>query len=160
MIAMDIEKIFVRLDNCKDCNWNLLEANIRGQVKQAKNLLSAWDKTECIEIVDQLEQSHKRTLWDAHNPPLSRRDLFRLATRQGKATLAQAVERDHNKGAKIPGRDRRRIINAINHFTNPESNLKNPLSETFAVLSVNESCTACGTCARSCPTSAISFKVK
>ena len=84
-------------------------------------------------MIDKMETSHERPYLDAHNPPLSRRDLFRMATRQGKAALAQTVEQTKNDG-QLPGRDRRRILNSISQFPTPEIDSKLSIRDSFTSL--------------------------
>lgn len=158
IFSLGIKKAYIRLDACHTCKWNELKPTIEKQAAQAKKMLVAWNQSESLVLIDHLDETYDRPCWDAHNAPLSRRDLFRLATRQGKAALAQAVEHSNHK-SRLPGRDRRRVINSIHQFPKPEKSLKLFNEDTFANLSVSDTCTACGTCARACPTDAITFSI-
>ena len=158
IFSLGVEEIILRMDACHKCKWNKLIPTINEQVILAKNILSSWNKAENLILSGKLDVSHDRPCWDAHNPPLSRRDLFRLATRQGKSALAHAVE-NSNSDDHLPGRDRRRILNSIRQFPIPEFDSELFNRDNFADLSISDTCTACGTCARACPTRAISFLI-
>ena len=158
IFSLGIEEIILRMDACNECKWNKLLPTINEQVVLAKNILGSWNKSENLVLIDKMDISHERPYWDAQNPPLSRRDLFRLASRQGKTVLAHAVENSNNDD-HLPGRDRRRILNSIRQFPTPEYDTELSIGDDFANLSISETCTACGTCARACPTKAISFSI-
>ena len=158
IFSLGIKKVYLRLEACQSCKWKTLKPSIDKQVEQAKRILGAWNQSENLIPIEILEDAHERPCWDAHNAPLTRRDLFRLATRQGTATLAQAVEHSNHK-THLPGRDRRRMINSMHQFPNPVNDLTLSNEETFGNLSVSETCTACGTCARACPTEAVLISI-
>jgi ferredoxin len=158
LAAMGLEKVIVRLDACSECPWSSLVGQVEGQVATAKRLLSAWEKADLVQAVTELKTTCERPLWDAQNPPISRRDLFVMLSRQGQATLARAIEKEWTPAGKQAGRGHRRLANAITHLPKPEVNLS--LDELgFGMLTASEDCTACGSCARFCPTGALEFEV-
>lgn len=160
LVALGMKQIYVRCDACADCAWGSLLENIRSQVQDAGRLLDAMGYPDCIELIAHSPGASKveRPLWDAHNPPLSRRDLFRLGARQGQIALARAVETEGDGKEKKPPKNRQRLLNAMNHLQ-PSCDLQEiPLQgSSFALLEVSPDCTACGACARICPTGAINF---
>ena len=158
LAAMGLEKVTVRLDACSECPWSSLKGQVKAQVETAKRLLFAWDKADFVQTVTELETMCERLLWDAQNPPLSRRDLFVMLSRQGQATLARAIEKEGTPTGKQAGRGHRRLANAITHLPKPEVNLSLD-GLGFGMLTVSEDCTACGSCARFCPTGALEFEV-
>ena len=158
LVALGMESILIRSDACSECDWGTLHTLIDKHVAQAQDLLDAWNMTAIIGSVSNIQEIHTRPLWNAHNPPLSRRDLFRLASRQGQVALARSIEQKKSGSSHNPGRDRRRIVNAVEHLS--VSKIENdPIltDSTYATLSVSESCTACGVCAHACPTNAMHF---
>jgi ferredoxin len=157
MVAIGSENIYVRMDACPGCKWGSLQPTIQEQVSRAKELLAAWGRSDCIHVVSQQENTCDRPLWDAHNPPLSRRELFQFATRQGKVALARSMELNSGSKDQQPGRDRRRVLNAFRQLPTPSSTPALKLDDTYVLLSASESCTACGTCARTCPTGALTY---
>ena len=160
--ALGLEKIILRLDACDNCPWASLQKIIQSQVDQANQLLAHWGKSEMLVCVLEPDtRSVPRPLWRADNPPLSRRDLFRMAARQGQVAIARMMSmHDHSKKHSL-GRDRLRLINAIKHFPSSEDVIDTSLDESkFNLLSVSEKCDACMACARACPTQALTYELK
>jgi ferredoxin len=136
----------------------MLQALIDEHVAHTQVLLGAWEKSSILKSVSYIQETHMRPLWNAQNPPLSRRDLFRLAARQGQVALARSIKQTNPSGIHTPGRDRRRIINAVEHLSASKAE-NDPIlpGSTFATVSVSDSCTACGVCARACPTGTLHY---
>lgn len=160
LAALRLERIIIRLDACDQCPWDSLLPLIKKQIGQAGHLLNLWEKTDLLEIVSRIDGGAERPLWDAENPPLSRRDLFRMMAKQGQLAMARAMAGEHaTTGERRPGRARLRILGAVSHLPEIERE-QDPLPEGlgFAALSVSASCTACEACARACPTGALRFE--
>lgn len=159
LAAMGLEKkVIVRLDACSECPWSSLKRQIEAQVETAKHLLSAWDRADLLQTATDLKTTCERPLWDAQNPPLSRRDLFVMLSHQGQTTLARAIEKEGTPAGKQAGRGHRRLANAIMHLPKPEAHISLD-GLGFGMLNVSEDCTACGSCARFCPTGALEFEM-
>jgi Fe-S-cluster-containing hydrogenase component 2 len=159
LAAMGLESIFVRMDTCSGCEWKTLSCQVDSQVNHAKHLLEGWGKTDIITCLTDLDSPVKRPLWKASNPPISRRDLFLLAARQGQFAIARSIENGQPQAGRRPGRDRLRVQGAIAHFPVPVSPERINLDGMgFATLITSEACVACGTCARACPTNALLFR--
>jgi ferredoxin len=161
LLALGPEEIIVRQDSCPGCPWGELKAQIEAQVASAQKLLSAWKREQALRLSGPLQKPalFNRPVWEASNPPLSRRDLFRMATRQGQLAAARVLSADHPAAGKHASRQRLRMLAAIAHFPEP-TEISRSLSLGglgFAVLTVSEECTACGVCARVCPTDALQF---
>jgi ferredoxin len=160
LAAMGLERIILRLDACGGCPWASLRDRISVQVDQASRMLVQWEIGSIFLCIDELDERAERPLWDANNPPLSRRDLFRMAARQGQVAMARVMSQDQMKAGRHLGRDRSRINNAVAHLPKPKMHLDLPVNEgDFAMLSVSEECNACSACARACPTDALTFHV-
>jgi ferredoxin len=97
-------------------------------------------------------------LGQADNPPLSRRDLFRLAAHQGQVAIGRAIENGQTASELRPGRDRLRMLGAIGHLPDITENTASFSGMDFAWLSVTQACTACGVCGHACPTGALQFE--
>jgi len=158
LAAMGVTKVTARLDACAECPWNTLKAQVEVQVENAKRLLSAWNKETFVQSVTELENAYQRPLQEAKNPPLSRRDLFVMLSRQGQLTLARAIENNEPFAEKQAGRGHHRLANAIAHLPAPEKNISLE-GFGFGMVKVSEACTACGSCARFCPTGALGFDI-
>jgi ferredoxin len=159
LAALGLEHILLRTDACRACKWQTLPAQIHDQSERANRLLATWDKVETVNCVDQIESPFERACWDAKNPPLSRRDLFRMLARQGQVAMARAMENGMTTLNRQPGRDRLRTLSAVSHLSDPVPGAAVHLDGFgFAALRISDSCTACGACARACPTEALHFE--
>jgi ferredoxin len=159
LAAFGLERVTVRMDACSSCKWGSLSSQVETQVMQANKLLEAWGKQETLECLLNLESPVNRTLWEASNPPLSRRDMFRMVAQQGKVAMARAIEIERTKPGHRPGRDHTRLLGAISHLPAVQPGYSGSLAGMdFSEVVVSEACTACGVCARECPTRAFIFE--
>lgn len=159
LAAFGLERISLRTESCSSCEWAALRPEIESQVNRAGHFLSAWNKAEALTCVSTLENTVERPLWNADNPPLSRRDMFRMITRQGQVAIARAMDHNRAHTGRRPGRDHWRALNAIAHLPEPQTEPDlEPTQLAFASVTVTEACTACGACARACPTEALQFE--
>ena len=157
--ALGLKRIIARTDACSNCKWHSLSPEIHRQTEQANRFLSAWNKIDNVICKDEIESPVERPLWNAKNPPLSRRDLFRMMAKQGQVAVARAMENGMTMFKRQPGRDRLRLMSAVSHL--PEYSTETNINLNgfgFATLTISESCTACGVCGRACPTEAIRFE--
>jgi ferredoxin len=159
LAVLGLDPILVRTDACSACEWATIPAQVQAQVSHARQLLEGWSKDSSLACVSALESPVERPFWEAGSPPLSRRDIFQSALRSGRATLARVVDEWATTPAeRQPGRDRLRMVNALKHLPAPQLTHPGSLKGMdFAWGSVSDACTACGVCARICPTSALQF---
>jgi ferredoxin len=165
LLAMGLENIYIRLDACDQCPWSSLQSIIEDQIITAKYISKPWDYSrKFITIHDgSMAEEVERPLWKAENPPVSRRDLFRLSSYIAQPEILQSLSSEQSDiGNQRLSQDRRRIIAAMAHF--PEIDEYDEVLTLdkmgFYEISISEGCTACGVCARACPTSALEFKTK
>ncbi len=159
LAAIGLERIIVRMDACSACKWGSLSGQVQSQVNQANQALEGWGKVGNINIVTGLDSPVDRPLWKSTNPPISRRDLFLFAARQGQIAIARSIENGQPQSSHRPGRNHLRMTGAIKHLPVPVSPENINLGDLgFASVSTTEACVACGTCARGCPTNALQFK--
>lgn len=150
-------RLAARTDACRACKWQTLGPEIHRQAERADRLLAAWGRDHTVTCIDRVELSAERTLWDSRNPPLSRRDLFRLMARQGQVAVARAMEDSITESKRQTGRDRLRLLAASAHLAKPSSEVDLD-GFGFAALSISAACTACGACGKACPTAALRFE--
>jgi ferredoxin len=159
LAALNFRRVTLRTDGCQECSIGALLPQIEANAKKARNLLAGAGSELEIKTTEQVETADmiERTVWDAHNPPLSRRDLFKWTSRQGQIAAARAMNAEHHDSSKEPGRDRRRMIQAITHLNPGGGNGEIRLGSDFGVLEINGSCSGCQACSRGCPTGALQF---
>jgi ferredoxin len=159
LAALGVEKILVRGDSCADCRWGGLSSQIEAHIAEAGSLLDNIGKAGIIQIslLNEMGAFIKRRFWDASQPPISRRDLFRMILLQDAADAHGSLV----KPVTLPGlemsEDRRRIIAAIRELAIgqdcPDGRVHPKLG--FAAISITDACDLCGACARACPTGAL-----
>jgi len=157
--ALGSEHISLRCAACDMCKWKSLKSTIENQARATNQFLAAWGKKDSIVCVDAHIPGIERPLWDAKNPPISRRDLFRMLGRQGQISMARAMENGARRAERQPGRDRMRLLTAVAHLPEPISPDDASLDALdFVSVKVSGDCTACGACAKACPADALWFQ--
>ncbi|MBE0409588.1 MAG: 4Fe-4S binding protein [Anaerolineales bacterium] len=152
LISLGFEQVIARTDVCQECPFGAVKPHIEAQIVSAKRLLEPWDWAGRLSTPMEDDFTAERPLWDAENPPLSRRDLFRLASRQSQLAAARIIAKDEGEAGKRPPRERRRVISAMQHLPDMEKDANLNLEKLgFAFLSVSTECSACKACARACP---------
>lgn len=159
LAALGVERISARTEACSACEWASLRPRIDSQVKRAAHFLAAWNENASITSSSSSDDLVERAIWNAENPPLSRRDLFRMMARQGQVAMARAMENSEHSVGRKPGRDRARTLGAVAHLDAPQNKPTVDLSQFgFAAVTISEACNACGACGRACPTEALKFE--
>ena len=159
LFALGKKKVQLRLDTCHDCPLGGLQPQIMRIVEEVSAYLSVWDTGQEIELIENIDADalHERPVWDAENPPLSRRDLFKFASQRGQLMAARAINADKGSGGQQrPAPDRLRMIASISHLPEAKNNIS--LNSGYAALEVSEDCTACSACVRVCPTGALEYE--
>jgi ferredoxin len=170
LAAASFPPIRLRLDACAGCELSALQPQIEANAAAAQTALSAWvpqtywgawagHRVETCGAPAE-EEAVSARMWDADNPPLSRRDLFRLGGRSGQLALGRALTAGETMSqAGHPPRERQRLLAAFAHLPQPAD--PDPAASIaglgFFQLTASEVCTACGVCARGCPTGALHF---
>jgi len=161
LLALGLDEVIVRTDGCVECPLGSLNAQIEAQIGATHELLSAWERENALLASGSLAKQAlvERLVWEASNPPLSRRDLFRMATRQGQVAAARVLAADQPVTGKHSSHERQRMLAAIAHLPepSPESAALSLDGMGFGLLTISEACTACGVCARACPSGALQF---
>ena len=160
LASLGIRRIVARTDACKACHWAGLSAQVERQVFLTNHILEAWGIPAVVACPSEDAVMVERAVWESTNPPLSRRDLFRMMARQGQIALARAAEEGPASQEKRVGRDRLRTINAVRNLAREHAVVTSGCGEFgFASLKVSAACTACGVCATACPTGALHFAI-
>lgn len=155
LAAQAPEQIVIRTDGCEVCPWSHLVVQIRQQLAEAIQLLQGWGRDDLFEEYDQAEPTclSRRPVYPADSPPVSRRDLLRLES------TPDAVKFEI-PGGTHPFRERLRLLAAARHFgpLRPNGAQRSMPGSSYTLLHVSDTCTACGTCARACPSGALELK--
>jgi ferredoxin len=161
LAALDIGRVILRTDACTDCPKSSLIPWIKRNLASVKTLLDAFGSNLSIEHSDTRDSMElvERPLWQADNPPLSRRDLFRIASRQGKIAAARAMIHDSESSAHRLPRERQRVMKALDHLMGEiDIHRSNARIEGFGLVSISKECTACQACAKVCPSGALMYQ--
>ncbi|MBP6298052.1 MAG: 4Fe-4S binding protein [Anaerolineae bacterium] len=156
--ALGIGKTIVRLDACAECALCALQPKIEATIGNARQFL---DQPDSIEIVTQTpsQETVSRPVYAANNPPVSRRRLFRMLASPEESSGEQVVSHFKAQPAEDDSRlppERRRILASLRALQaiDPQASLR---GQWFTLLQASGACTACGLCARICPTDALQF---
>lgn len=159
LLSLGKEEIFVRVDACRACPIGSLESRIEIQCSQAAELAAAAGiagKIIQVAVIEPGKNGSERTVWGVHNAPLSRRDLFKFASRQGQIAAARAYAKELPTQAARPGRNHQRAAAVLASAARAGASRATPLANSsFSSITVAESCSACGACARVCPNGAL-----
>jgi ferredoxin len=157
--ALGFSRIRVRTDACAACRWQKLEPTIEKQAEQANVFLAGRGAPIKITCLERIEHQVERPLIQAKYRPLSRRDLFRLNSAQVTPGPAHELTPARTSADQAINSDRLRLMAAAQRLPAPETPESLSIAELdFAVPEVSDSCLACGTCARACPTHALRFE--
>jgi ferredoxin len=163
LIALGLERIIARTDACTQCPWGSLQSRVEVQIGQAQRLLEPWGRSGSVTCAApaSIGGLPGRPVWDANNPPLSRRALLRLASQESWLAAARVMSFQDSKVADSRlSPERRRVVAALAHLSaqKPARDIPSLESLGFADVSIAANCTACGVCARACPTGALQFQ--
>ncbi|HZY41748.1 MAG TPA: 4Fe-4S binding protein [Anaerolineae bacterium] len=157
LIALGLQRVTVRLDACAECPIGQARTSIAEALSYARQLLAVYGLADRVVEQTTAPVRRNRPVYTAKNPPLSRRGLFHMFAAEGPRQIARVLT-DENEPSKIksPSLERRRLINALRRLpaTNGSISLNNL---PFARITANDKCTACGVCARICPTGALNL---
>lgn len=157
LFAVGVQRVSLRLDACAHCPIGQARTTIAQTVAWARQFLAWYGWSDSVVELNTVADRKPRATYTAKNPPLSRRGLFHLLAAEGPRQIARVLG-DAAETAKIksPSLERRRLINVLRRL--PAIAASTPLTGLpFARVMVDETCTACGVCARMCPTGALSF---
>ncbi len=125
--------------------------------------LAAWSRGDAIQCYTNsaipLDLPHRVTAVRKQNEQLSRREFFSFLTRNvGRAAGALVAASLSNQPAAATERDAPNATRqrALLKLGSPQTD--HVASPRFTTLTVSDACTACGVCAKICPTHAITFR--
>jgi ferredoxin len=162
LLALGFERIVIRLDACQDCRFSPAREAINRNILKTQRILRAWGAADRLATVESSsDDDAERPVYDSASLPLSRRQLFRMFTsKKVSAAVIDALTPDDfpQSTPSGPPAERRRLLAALGLLPapHPQTLCPAPLDgQTFQRLRVVGECTACGVCARACPTGAL-----
>lgn len=155
---------------CIDCLlYPSAQRQIRSQVSALNELLQAYGIDRRLHVVSETaldSSTHSLTLIDWDRPKMSRRDLFAALRRPTEHRLVTMTS--HGVGSDYPEPpasdrllhaipdSRRRLLEQLVGLFSSDSHQVDASSAPFASVQVDiDRCSACGLCARFCPTGAL-----
>jgi len=174
MVRRQPEDLWLDDRACATCPLAAVHDDILEIAQQANRLLEAWGHPARVRThtlaPDDLGENHAVPVYKGHVSALSRRQLFDVfrgnVTRVAAAVAAEKWNPPAPEPRALSPRERLsyHLPPQRRHLTAALQRLGSPQQETidleglpWTVVQIGEACTACGLCARFCPTAAIRF---
>ncbi|MBI5650039.1 MAG: 4Fe-4S binding protein [Chloroflexi bacterium] len=152
-LLSQVSSVAVRMDACAECAIGRVQPHIADALDAARQFFPE----RVIAITEKPPSPKIRAVYDAKSPPVSRRDFFRVLTGESVRAATIAFTNESTPTSAAP-RERQRVIHALKQLTLADLNV--PAAFTGAIrLRADDKCTACGVCARACPTGAMQFSI-
>ncbi len=164
-IAAQHSRVWLDDSLCGACPIGTAHSSILNAVRIAKELLQAWGRSERVHLYTESEGK----LSDVPAPfpnsptsgaPVSRRSFLSLLTlNAGQALTSLAASKLPADSPPEPRLSPRvaTLKQALARLGAPQSDVSSP---RMATLEIDDRCTACGLCAKVCPTHAIEFQAQ
>jgi len=157
MAALGVETVSLRLDRCQNCPLGHAVVGIERAVGQARRLLDALDAPGSVQVITGEESSSgwgtRRVIDTSGRPVFSRRGLFAGQEDESPLATGHALAADESAERLGMPRERLRLLLALARL--PGEMAEVPAGLGFARVEASADCTACGMCARICPTGAL-----
>lgn len=154
--ALGTRTIRLRLERCQNCPMGHAQHGIEESVQVASGLLEAIGAPGEVELVtaeSSMDGWESRTVRDSAGPVFSRRGLFKSQAGEAPQAVGHTLAADNRAAHVNIPRERLRLLLALERLPYQRENL--PADLGFALMEVSGDCTACGLCARVCPTDAL-----
>jgi ferredoxin len=163
LFALGVGHLLLRLDVCHACPLGKAQEEISKTAAQVNSLMPPGsDRASPLTILQATSEGWPaRPVARVNAPPKSRRDFFRslVNPQEHSPAVRQLMLEEAPPEDKYPPRERRRLRLALAMI--PDDHLTHDPLQTLPsqMIAADENCTACGLCARSCPTGAMQFAV-
>jgi ferredoxin len=164
LAALGLRQVVLRTEACGGCPLGALHSVISRQVEQVRQLLVAWELAAVVRCGNAASDPElvQRRLRRSGSVTYSRRKLFRLGAEAESELplppwLAVALSEEQSSP---PSANHRLLLAALDHLNRSWPQAPPSLAGLgLGSLTVAaDPCTACGTCARICPTAALTFE--
>jgi MinD superfamily P-loop ATPase len=157
---------------CATCPLSATQESLQQRVASANALLQAFGRQASLILQSEQEVSttepERRPLIDAGNPPVGRRGLLAALGRtigaQGselRTATAESTDMRPLASVRLPQQipsQRRALQGRLQQWPLPSHNVTAVADLPYAAVTINPAhCSACGLCARFCPTGALQF---
>ncbi len=165
LVALGFAQIDVYLDACAGCPLALAQASVERTLEKARRALKPWiDDTQIVAITEApAAPGVPWMVYLAGEPPVPRRRLLNpFATTGIDAALdALSIEAVEQAGPKRISPERLQLLHALALLPPAGPALcPAPLAgQVFLRIGTDGGCTACGACARACPTGALALEI-
>ena len=163
LVALGVTQIDVYLDACAACPLAPACASVERTLEKARAALRPWLAPEQIAAITAVPEAAGQpwTIFLAGEPPIARRRLLNpfAASDADAAVEALSIDAIEQTGPKQIPAERLRLLLALAQLPSAER-LLCPAprgGQTFLRIGADEGCTACGACAKACPTGAIAL---
>jgi len=166
LFALGVSHIVLRLDACTACPLGQVQPEIKNSLTLACQMAaSEADAIEMGSLVTKIDAEWpQRRVTAVTRPTRSRREFFKSLTAVADPSpLVRHLLTDEALPDQKPlPRERRRLLAAWQILPSGEIPIPSPAvleALSFAQITADENCTACGVCARVCPTNALQLVV-
>jgi Fe-S-cluster-containing hydrogenase component 2 len=162
LLEAGVSKITLRCEACSSCSMGSLYEMIEKEVNETFGLLNGDGEAPLVvhRQLKEITPDEAGPLWNADNPPISRRELFQLGTRKGIQLIIDALSEQLDASGKSVGADRLHLNAVLPRLSAAQRIRADAVLEPFgyAAVALSDECTACAACARICPTGALAFQ--
>jgi len=160
LLTSGTTRLIVRLDACSECRIGKALPHIEQTVATVRELFAQSENANSVVALTAPANGWQvRSVYEAKNPPVSRREMFGVFSLESKrlASRAFANAESQTGETKRGPRERRRLISVLGSASSNRSMQLQAQGLALVRLIADDKCTACGTCARICPNGALQF---
>lgn len=160
-LAAEHNSVWLNDSPCAECPMGArAHRHILAARDATKRLLAAWNRSNAVHCYTdpgaELGESRRVPCLSNERKPMSRRDFFLFFSGNvGRAAGAAATGVSNTPFSSAALQDKP-LARALTKLGAPQTEFV--ASERFATIHVAEACTACGLCAKICPTHAMQFR--
>lgn len=170
-VAAGAQKVWLNDEACEDCPLGSLHKLIEAQARKANVILQAFGRDNAFFLrlsvsKEEEPELHEVPIYPGDKPFFTRRDAFSFLRKEAYEMAEEALRKGLQSlfgpmagdAAKHLPQQHRRLIRTLLRLGEP-ADLEVPAADVpFGLVEISDDCTACGACARACPTGALIFE--